>query len=398
MSKKVLKIPIPFTKKSDSMIEYGKISKSSWWYSMGLWGYVQGNHTIDNFVTKGYGKNPYLYSIIDKISKTAAGLDHELIDVNNEVVRNGDVFDFIEKPNTTEFFDDWYQKICASLLSGGNAYLKPVSIPGFFSALDCTIIPPQNVEILTDSFNKKTGYRVEENNRFVDYGLDEIIHIKFANIVNTGDKKIHYGLSPLQAAYMAFSGSNDLFEAKGSIFKNRGVVGFLTNESDVPVLPKEKDQLQKDFDSETSGAWRFGKIAISNKKLKYVNVGMSPNDLKMIELNVADLRVLCSIYGVDSSLFNDPQNKTYSNRTEAEKAFYTNTVLPLTTKINRVINYEIISAIFRSGDKLTVYKNTIEALNIVNKDLSKKVIEELKSGIISVKEARELLGYDSNNQ
>ena len=40
------------------------------------------------------------------------------------------------------------------------------------------------------------------------------------------------------------------------------------------------------------------------------------------------------ISGVDSALFNDPANQTYNNRLEAEKALYTNAIIPLSEKIS----------------------------------------------------------------
>jgi len=42
---------------------------------------------------------------------------------------------------------------------------------------------------------------------------------------------------------------------------------------------------------------------------------------------------MCNVLGLDSSLFNDPANKTFNNRLEAEKALYTNVIIPLSDKI-----------------------------------------------------------------
>ena len=61
---------------------------------------------------------------------------------------------------------------------------------------------------------------------------------------------------------------------------------------------------------------------------------MSPTDLKLLEGQINNLRTICNIYGLDSSLFNDPENKTFSNRKEAQIAAYTDTYIPLGKFIN----------------------------------------------------------------
>ena len=64
-------------------------------------------------------------------------------------------------------------------------------------------------------------------------------------------------------------------------------------------------------------------------------MAMSSSDLQILEKGVVNLRAICSVYGVDSSLFNDPANQTYNNRKEAEKALYTNAVIPMAEKISQ---------------------------------------------------------------
>lgn len=63
-------------------------------------------------------------------------------------------------------------------------------------------------------------------------------------------------------------------------------------------------------------------------------MAMSATDLAIIEQNILPLRALCNVLGYDSSLFNDPANKTYNNRLEAEKSMYTNVIMPLADKFD----------------------------------------------------------------
>tara|TARA_R110002110_G_scaffold48419_4_gene144352 strand:- start:944 stop:1384 length:441 start_codon:yes stop_codon:yes gene_type:complete len=60
---------------------------------------------------------------------------------------------------------------------------------------------------------------------------------------------------------------------------------------------------------------------------------MSSTDLDLVKKGDVTLRAMCNVFGLDSSLFNDPANKTFNNRKEAEKAMYTNAIIPIATKI-----------------------------------------------------------------
>ena len=62
-------------------------------------------------------------------------------------------------------------------------------------------------------------------------------------------------------------------------------------------------------------------------------MAMSSTDLQLVEKGVINLRAICNVFGLDSSLFNDPANKTFNNRKEAEKALYTNAIIPIVTNI-----------------------------------------------------------------
>ena len=90
--------------------------------------------------------------------------------------------------------------------------------------------------------------------------------------------------------------------------------------------------MQEAFELETAGPRNFGKIKVTNKDLSFIQMAMSSTDLQLVEKGVINLRAICNVFGLDSSLFNDPANKTFNNRAEAEKALYTNAVIPISEK------------------------------------------------------------------
>jgi HK97 family phage portal protein len=142
-----------------------------------------------------------------------------------------------------------------------------------------------------------------------------------------------YGLSPIQVAAKVVQTSNDRWDADSNLLQNRGATGLITDKSNRPMSPEDASRVQSDFDAQTAGTRNFGKIKVTNKDLSYIQMGMSSIDLQLIEKGVVNLRAICNVFGLDSSLFNDPENKTYNNRLEAEKSMFTNAIIPLSNKI-----------------------------------------------------------------
>ena len=92
---------------------------------------------------------------------------------------------------------------------------------------------------------------------------------------------------------------------------------------------------------------------------------MSSTDLQIIESGVFKLRQLCNIYAVDSSLFNDPANKTYNNRTEATKSFYNEAVIPAVNRIIKGLNSWLLAPFSEDTGvkyRLSIDTSQIEAL------------------------------------
>jgi len=147
---------------------------------------------------------------------------------------------------------------------------------------------------------------VDEFGRIKEYDADNILHIKTSNIVK--DDNCHYstGLSPLEAGWIIVQSSDQKFEAEASIFKNRGIIGIVSSNSDTPMLPKERNRLQEEFDGEMGGASKYNKVKISSTKLNYMQTGMSPTDLKLLEGIISSLRLICGLYGMPSFMLPAP--------------------------------------------------------------------------------------------
>lgn len=84
-----------------------------------------------------------------------------------------------------------------------------------------------------------------------------------------------------------------------------------------------------------------GGIEILPTQIEFKEISNRLADFKFNELSVQLTRELCNLYGIDSSLLNDPDNKTYSNKTEAMRAFYTNVIIPYASQFLSTLHHAL---------------------------------------------------------
>ena len=341
------------------------------------------NHNQSNvseLINDGYANVTDLYAIIRKISQTGASMQLQVFKVTDdeyELQTSGELFDLIMQPNRNQNQYEFKENALTNLLTSGNIFLTGQESVGFgdiYTSL--SLLPPQYIDIQLAQTNDGIDiaqYIYQNDTIYKPLSADDVKHIKYFNPTDYG-VQTGWGLSPVHAGYLAMKSARDLNIAESSILANKGASGLLTNKGDYPLDSEEASEIQKAVDKRISGANKFGKIITTNASVEYIQMGMSPTDLQLIESGVVKLRQLCNLYGVDSSLFNDPANKTYNNRKEATKSLYTEAVIPSLQKIVWGLN-EFIVPSYNKKDNAT-YKISIDKSHVPNLFEDEKLIAE----------------------
>jgi hypothetical protein len=257
------------------------------------------------------------------------------------------------------------------------------------------VLPSQYVAIISDgTINGVEGYS------FTLVGWDQlaandVIHLKYFNpYFNTNAQQL-YGLSPLQAAYRTVQRSNDAKDTSVGMLQNQGPKGILYADESNDFGPEQAGKLKEDFYNQYGTKNKIvqnaGQILIAGAKLGWVNMGLSPVDLQLLESEKITLRELCNVYGVNSALFNDPDNKTYNNMKEAKKEMLTQVVLPelvlIRDAFNRFFEKEIGQGYYIDFD-ITVFPELQEDMKELSAILS-------QSWWITPNEKRQAMRYDT---
>jgi HK97 family phage portal protein len=310
-----------FSKKSNNITYYANQSLK---VLNDFFGFKDGSVTMAKQI-EAYGANPIVFSIINYISGICDGSEKQLLNGEDEV-EDGDVYDVLYS------LDE--EKLYQNLLATGNVFLRFVK--GIGMGAEFEVLNSKDVEILLSNNNMNIkGYKYCVGNTTVTIPEEEVLHIKFSNIVKTDSTNWIYGYSPLEAGMKIVTASSEIFNAEASIFKNRGVVGLLAGGSDLGLLPQDKASIQEALDKDLGGSDKFNKVNVTSANVKYVQMGMSPSDLQLIDNQLSKLRFLCALYGIDSKLLGDGANSTYNNVREAQKNAYINTIIPLVKRVNK---------------------------------------------------------------
>jgi phage portal protein BeeE len=289
---------------------------------------------------EGYEENIDIYSVFKKTYDVYTSIPR-IVEKRTadgwEIEEDTTIHELWENPNVGKGYtwtDIDTQRIIY-LLANGNSFM--LGEKGFGSTIqEVDILPSPSITIQTgqDFFLPNVKYQFSLGPQIRDYTKEELQQIVLFNPSFQSVQEAQWGLSLIQVAARVVKVGNDRWDADASLLQNRGAIGLVTDRSDRPMTREEAKETQESFDQDTAGTHNFGRIKVTNKNLDFVQMAMNSTDLQLLEKGVVNLRSICNVLGYDSSLFNDPANKTFNNRKEAETAMFTNVMMPLAKKFD----------------------------------------------------------------
>jgi HK97 family phage portal protein len=352
-------------------------------------------------INDGYLKNVDVFSIVKKIVDISKSIPWIIEQQDSQgawiELRNTSLHELLDEPNLLKGYtwNDIEEMSLLYLLITGNTYLSGGTRLNSQLIESLEVLPSNCINIYNmnqDFFNPEIIYQFSLGASQRTYTEKEIKHIRF---YNPNVQRFNYGLSPIQVAANVVQVGNERWTADASILGNRAVVGLLSDESNVPLLPDEVKVIDDKLRNRFGGARKFGQIITTNKALKYIPIGLSPSDLQLLEKGVVTTRTLCNVLGLDSSLFNDPANKTFNNRVEAEKAMFTNCIIPLSDKMSESYSSYLCSNHF-PGKRVRM-RQDFSKVECLQENLKEKstILADLKiKGIYTANEVRLKLGEE----
>jgi len=389
--------------------------------AMGLAGPSWMSMDDDKAITHGFMGNPDVYMIINFMTTLASQIPWVLYEIRDEKKFNRwkaldptdqirrplmetkaleeipqhDILEVWKQPNELQSQGEFIEQLFGYRELTGDTYiagLGPVSGPNAGTFQELHILPAQLIGIKYGGPMDPVAHYYWKGDPSKRIPKEQVMHSKHWNPLPLNQGGL-YGLSPITAASKLVTRSNDALTASVKSLQNMGAIGMLSKafSEDKSLTPEQAEMVERTYRQKYGGPTNAGKIMVTGAGLKWQQMGMSPVDLKIIELEKMTLRRMCNVYGLQSQLFNDPENKTYNNMRDARQAAYTLSVIPRLGHLRDDVNRWLVAPYRRRDGKNYWFDMDLQAIPELQPNM-KELTEWLKDAdVLTPNEKREIL-------
>jgi len=385
-------------------------------------GNISNNENDDNYIRKGYQKNPTIYSIVNLITKTAVAVPYIIYEKRDEdslkqykaltsgIVNDDSLIkanmikkhalvktehtplhDLLDRPNPAQSYATWMTEVIAFGKLTGNRFIYGIGPESRDNKIfnELYALPSHLVDIKSNGiFEPVAKYCMNYGRNQYDIDASDVLHIADFNPDYDGSGSHLYGQSPLLSGLRSMTSNNEAVETGLKYLQNQTARGILTSE-DESLTPTQAQQLKDAFRRNYQGSHNAGDVIVTPKKLSWTNFGLSAGDLQLIETYNASIKDLCNIFSVPVQLLNNTESSTYNNMREAKKALYQNCVIPELDKLRDELNRWLVPLY---GENLFLDFD-YSSISELQQEQEKIVAQLSQSYWLSSNEKRMAMGY-----
>lgn len=333
-----------------------------------------GDWDAKQYVQEGYMGNAGLYSIINRITRTAAISPFKVYRIKDKqkhlrikgwtgpgateaslqkaiILKNlayeedsSHPFNkLLEKPNDWQNMNEFVQTCIGFKLITGNRFLFINEITAGANKgrpFGIYNLPPQHMAIIAgETMWQVVGYELQLGT-IVRIPVELIVHSRYWNPYYDLAGSHLFGLSPLKAASKTLERSNKAEQRGATMLDNAGAAGVMFDKSGYfkDLSQEQADEMKQKINDEVLGIDNAGKIAMANGDLGYLNFGQTGVEMQIIEQEKYSDEKLCNIYGVPAGLFMANANATDNNIKAWNKQLITGPVLQALCELREDLN------------------------------------------------------------
>jgi HK97 family phage portal protein len=230
-----------------------------------------------------------------------------------------------------------FETVASQLLLHGNAFVQIVC-DGEGMPAELYPLRPERVSIEPDAsgwpaaYVYKAGESVLRLAKADGLGRPTLVHLKTMHPLDD-----HYGLGCLGAAVGAVAIHNAATRWNKALLDNAarpsGALVYDPGEPGAALSGEQFERLRAEMEASFAGSANAGRPMLLEGGLKWQAMSLSPADMDFVGLKAAAAREIALAFGVPPMLIGLPGDNTYANYTEANRALWRLTVLPLADKI-----------------------------------------------------------------
>lgn len=381
--------------------------------------------TAESYIKNGYETNANIYSIIKLKTSVAASIPWCVYQVKDEkslsryksltssvntnfantLINRSKALDEVEHPylskilstpNPNQSFSELIENIMGFKMLTGNGYLYGNGPDSKNIFTELWVMPSQYTIIHSGGWMDEVSHYTLSFSPDTKISKEKVLHTKYPNYDYSFPGSHLYGMSPIRAASKVLKISNDSDTSSAKLLQNMMPPGILvSDDKDLPLTQEQAEKFRDRLLKAHSGTAKAGEIPISSVTMKWVQMGLSPVDLNIVESRKMTLRDLCNVYGIQSQLLNDPENKTYNNMQEARKSMIVNSVLPDLYLLRDQLNLFLTPAYEKLDGKKYYIDLDITAIPELQQDLERMSTILDRAWYLTGNEKRLAMNYDT---
>lgn len=341
---------------------------------------------------ESYMMNAVSYRCVRLVAEAAAQMPFLVYEGDTEL-SDHPFLSLIRRPNPFESQQDFLVRLYSFLCLAGQTYIEPVMLDA--RPKEMFILRPDRMSIAVGPKGYPARYIYTVGQTKVEYTVKvgdqlPILHIK--EFHPTDDQ---YGMSPVEAAAYSIDVHNQSNVFSKSLLDNMarpsGALVYSGGESGTESLSDEQyTRLKTELEEKYQGARNAGRPLLLEGGLDWKEMSLAPKDMEYTDAKQQSARDIALSFGVPPQLLGIPGDNTYTNYSQAVRALYRQTVIPMVTHVcSNFTNF--FEPTFGEGFRVGTDLDTLEALADERDSLWKRVND---SKVLTVNEKREAIGYD----
>jgi HK97 family phage portal protein len=249
------------------------------------------------------------------------------------------ILSLLAQPNAGQDGVGMMEAVFGHLMLFGDAYLEASAMDESNAPGELHTLRPDRMRIVPgdDGWPDAFEYRVGGRSHRFDMTTETqpVLHVRGFH-----PQDDHYGLAPLQAAAAAIDIHNSAGKWSKGLLDNaaRPSGAIVHSDPNGGTLSEEQfSRIAAELEGSHQGARNAGRPMLLEGGLDWKPMGFSPSDMEFLKTKEAAARDIALAFGVPPQLLGLPGDNAYANFQEANRAFYRQTVLPLSRRVGAAL-------------------------------------------------------------
>jgi HK97 family phage portal protein len=338
----------------------------------------------------GFLQNPVAFRCVKIVAEAAAAVPVVVQDADRRFDAHPAI-ELLAAPNPGQGGSALMESFYGHLLLSGDGYLEAAGVGAGGGPRELYVLRSDRMKVVpgADGWPVAYEYSAGGSKHVFDMRQDRVPVLHVRSFHPQDD---HYGLSPLSAAGAAIDVHNSASAWSKALLDNAarpsGAIVYKGADGQGSLGSDQYARLVEELETHHQGARNAGRPMLLEGGLDWKPMGFSPSDMEFHRTKEAAARDVALAFGVPPMLLGLPGDNTYANYSEAHRAFYRLTVLPLVARTLAAIS-GWLPGFYGTAFQIKVDEDNVPALATEREALWRRITA---AEFLSDGEKRALLG------